>query len=225
MLNIGEGQYRQRHLEEALKLLTEVEQLCVDLGDRLLLAEARRGLGKAYFLNGNISTALQFLERALELFEQVRSRVHVAVARRSLAEVLSVHGPESPEGQRAEGLFRQSLEAFRDVGNEVEFARTARAFAEVLQAAAEARGEPGSSEAVELIAQAEEVSQKLKTSAEEPVRLSFAGRVGGTNPGITRIDHPAAMTEASVIVSPDALGPEDDDTPPEGIRIPTHDEP
>ena len=36
---------------------------------RILIAEARRGLGKAHFLQGNITRALASLQSALEIFE------------------------------------------------------------------------------------------------------------------------------------------------------------
>jgi tetratricopeptide (TPR) repeat protein len=169
LLNIGQGNYRIGNVDVALDILQEVEQLCVDLGDRFVLAEARRGLGKAYYLNGNISAAVQYLEKALELFKEVRSRVHVAVAQRTLAEVLRVFGPATSEGARAESLFREALQICEDLGAEIEYARTARLFADHLATSVEGTvvSEEAFAEAERLRSRADAIYARLFSDSSE----------------------------------------------------------
>jgi predicted ATPase len=166
MLNVGEGQSRLQHPEEAIRVLTEVEQICTELGDRIVLAEAWRCLGNAHLQRGELATAQQYLERSVELFEQTRSRVHVGIAQRSLGECLAAHGYDSPTGRRAEQLYRQSLDVFEEAGNELEFARSARALAALLAQAPEAAGLGLADEAERLRLRAEEIFARLHLSGQ-----------------------------------------------------------
>ena len=210
LLNVGEARYRMRDSEEALRILTEVELHCQELGDRLLLAEARRGLGKAYFLNNDLATARRYLENALELFEQVRSKVHVGIAQRSLAEVLAAYGAESEEGKRAESLFRKSLAAFEALGAELELARTARTFADFLSTSpAGAVPESAFAEAESMRVRSDEIYARLHADTATAGR-DRSIRGGTTDPGIQRVD----------LGPPVARERERDDTPPDGVPSP-----
>jgi len=218
-LNVGEAQYRQRNADEALRILTEVEPLCHELGDKLLLAESRRALGKAHFLRGDIATALRYLEQAVEGFELVRSKVHLGIAQRSLAEVLAVFGPESDEGRRADGLFRGSLGLFQELGAEIEYARTARTLADFLSSAPEGVvSESAFAEAEGLRAQADSIYARLRTVDTDDGH-GLGRSITATNPGIKRaslVEDLGARTRAVV------SGPHDPSatTPPEGNRLP-----
>lgn len=219
LLNIGEGQYRLRNPDEAVRLLTEVEQLCVELGDRLLLAEARRGLGKAHYLRGNIGMALSYLERALELFEQVRSKVHVGIARRSLAEVLAAHGYGTPEGKRADALFRDALKVFESLGAEIELARTSRTYGDFLAQAAESGVDAVADEAERLKAKAEALFARLHGPGGAQGYVTY---VETTNPGLRRDSYAPGgpiPAEPSIIVSDEERPPDEMLTPPEGVRV------
>ena len=166
MLNIGEGQYRLRNPEEALRILTDVEQICMELSDRILLAESWRGLGKANLLRGDLKKAQKFLERSVEMFELTRSKIHVAIAKRTLGECLAAWGYDSDQGKRAEQLLRQALEIFEEAGAELEYARTAKVFAELLKQAPETAGSGLADEADQLGHRAEEIFNKLRVSDE-----------------------------------------------------------
>jgi tetratricopeptide (TPR) repeat protein len=210
LLNVGEARYRMRDAEEALRILTEVELHCQELGDRLLLAEARRGLGKAYFLNNDLATARRYLENALELFEQVRSKVHVGIAQRSLAEVLAAYGAESEEGKRAESLFRKSLAAFEALGAELELARTARTFADFLSTSpAGVVPESAFAEAESMRVRSDEIYARLHHDTATAGR-DRSIRGGTTDPGIQRVD----------LGPPSGRERERDDTPPDGVPSP-----
>ncbi|MDP3276110.1 MAG: tetratricopeptide repeat protein [Deltaproteobacteria bacterium] len=128
LVNIGEAHYRLRKPGEAIALLLNAETMCGEIDDRMLLAEVWRGLGTAHLLQSNVEVAQSYLERSVQLFDQVRSRIHAAIARRSLAECLALGGRNSDRGRQAEALFREALAVFESVNNEVEWARTARAF-------------------------------------------------------------------------------------------------
>lgn len=223
LLNIGEGQYRLRNSDEALRILTEVEQLCVELNDRILIAEARRGLGKAHFLQGSITRALASLQSALEIFEQVRSKVHVAIAKRSLAEVLSAHGTESVEGRRAEVLFREALHSFKDLGAELELARTARTFADHLTMVPDGTAmESAFAEAESLRALADEIYARLRSDS-EPAATDLRSKLQ-TDPGINRaalrsdLGARTALRANSVIPSALDRTPATGTSLPEGVR-------
>jgi tetratricopeptide (TPR) repeat protein len=165
MLNVGEGQYRLHNPDEAIRILTEVEQICIELGDRILLAEAWRGLGKAHLRRGETPVAQGYLERSVELFELSRSKVHVGIAKRTLGECLATAGFDSENGRRAEALYREALDIFEDVGNELEYARTARLLGELLAQAPESAGAGLADEADRLRLRAEEIFARLRVSA------------------------------------------------------------
>ncbi len=166
MLNIGEGQYRLRNSEEAIRILTDVEQICMELSDRILLAESWRGLGKAHLLHGELKKAQKYLERAVEMFDLTRSKIHVAIAKRTLGECLAAWGYDSEQGKRAEALLRHSLEAFEEAGAELEYARTAKVFSELLHQAPETAGSGLADEADSLRRRADEIFAKLKVTDE-----------------------------------------------------------
>ncbi len=196
LLNIGEGHYRMRKPDEATRILTEVEKICEDLGDRILLAEAWRGLGKAALLRGDLPQAQSYLEKAVDLFQQTRSKVLVGIAKRTLGECLATWGYDTEHGRRAERVFRESLDVFEETGSELEYARTARAFADFLKAAPEGAGSGLADEADRLKLRADEIFTKLKISAmgidpsplfsNDPARP--VGATEATNPGINRAD-------------------------------------
>jgi tetratricopeptide (TPR) repeat protein len=193
MLNIGEGKYRLGETEESIRILSEVEDLCVELGDRFLLAETRRGLGKAYFNHGDVPRAETYLERALELFEQVKSKLHTAIAQRSLAEVLRAYGRTDDKGRRAESLFREALTAFEHLGAEIEIARTGRELAEFLLETEDGKAPKPAvfAEADSLRGRAEDIFLKLKRDSAAMSHVD--PRVSMTNPGYNRLRGPSVV--------------------------------
>lgn len=129
LTNIGEANYRLGNTAEAIRILKQAEELCDELGDKIHLAEAKRGLAKAYLMHGDLRRARETIKHAVDLFGQVRSKVHLAVALRTLGEITAAGAwGEGHEG-RAVDYFMRSIAIFREIGNELEVARSYRAFA------------------------------------------------------------------------------------------------
>lgn len=132
LTNIGETHYRSGDPDQAVRVLQQAEELCDELGDKLGLAEARRGLGKAYLLRGDLVKARDSISRAVDLFASVRSKVHLGVALRTLGEITAAGGWGSAHTRSARAYFERSVSIFEETGNEVELARTYKAFARFL---------------------------------------------------------------------------------------------
>ncbi len=164
LINIGETQYRLQRPKEAIRILREVEVICTEVEDRLLLAEVWRGLGTAHLMQADLTMARSYLEQSVDLFDQARSRVNSAIARRSLAECLATSGHDSSDGARAEELFRESLIVLEVAHNEIEWARTARSFALFLRSSSKLT-QTLREESDTLIERANELRLKLNLSA------------------------------------------------------------
>ena len=103
------------------------------MGDELGLAEAVRGLGKAYLARREYTRARECIGRAVKIFERVQSRVQLGIALRSLGEVTAAGSAGGEDTQRARAYFRESISIFEEAGNEVELGRTLRAYGEAMK--------------------------------------------------------------------------------------------
>ncbi len=129
MTNIGETHYRLGDTTEAIRVLKQAEELCDELGDKLHLAEAKRGLAKAYLLQNELRKAREAIKHAVDLFGQVRSKAHLAVALRTLGEITAAGAWGPGHEGKAVDYFMRSIALCKEIGNEVEVARSYRAFA------------------------------------------------------------------------------------------------
>jgi tetratricopeptide (TPR) repeat protein len=132
LTNIGETHYRSGDPDEGVRVLKEAEELCDELGDKLLLAEVLRGLGKAYLLRGDLKKARDAISRAVDLFASVRSKVQLGVSLRTLGEITAAGGWGHAHTKSARAYFDRSVAILGETGNEVELARTLRAYARYL---------------------------------------------------------------------------------------------
>jgi tetratricopeptide (TPR) repeat protein len=165
LTNVGETYYRIGDAR-AVDTLKESEQLAEEIGDRLLLAEAVRGLGKAYLMRGDLMKAREYTARAVQLFEQVRSKVQIGVALRTLGEVTAAGGWGKDHVQKARQYFLRSASLFEEIGNEVELARTYRAYADFLGNVEDWKGDAAiQSEVAQYAKRADDVFAKLRISA------------------------------------------------------------
>jgi tetratricopeptide (TPR) repeat protein len=112
---------------KGLVLLKQAADLADELGDRRGLAAALAGLGKAYAARGDRPKARELVQRAVDLFAEVESKVELGVALRTLAEV------DAPSGESAAEPIKRSIAIFEALGNEIELARSCRAYAEMLR--------------------------------------------------------------------------------------------
>ncbi|HSC87465.1 MAG TPA: tetratricopeptide repeat protein [Polyangiaceae bacterium] len=134
LTNIGETQQRLGRGEEAVNTLEKAVALCEELGDKLQLAEAKRGLAKSYLLRGDLKSARRHIRSAVELFGQVRSKAHLAIALRTLGEVTGAGAWGAQYEGKAVEYFMRSIAIAKEIGNEIEVARSYLAFSNYVTA-------------------------------------------------------------------------------------------
>ena len=178
LTNIGETHYRSGDPDEAVRVLIQAEGLCDELGDKLLLAEVLRGLGKAHLLRGDLHRARDAISRAVDLFASIRSKVHLGVALRTLGEITAAGGWGSSHTKSARAYFDRSVGIFEETGNEVELARTLKAYARYLTTErAYAANRAARREAAQMAQRADTIFLRLKGSL-------FAFKDEPTAPGL-----------------------------------------
>jgi tetratricopeptide (TPR) repeat protein len=125
---IGATQYHLGNTAEAIRVLEEAEERCDELDDKLHLAESLRGLAKAYLLHGELGKAREKIKRSVEIFGQLRSKPHLAIALRTLAEVTAAGAWGEGHDGKVVDYFMRSIVICKEIGNELEVARSYRAF-------------------------------------------------------------------------------------------------
>lgn len=133
LTNLGEALYRLGKAEKSIEILEQAERMFEELGDKLGLAEAVRGLGKAHLHLKDLPKARAHISRSVELFTAVRSKVHLAVALRTLGEITAAGGWGAEHARKARDYFLRAIKIFEEIGNEVELARSYRAYAAVVR--------------------------------------------------------------------------------------------
>jgi predicted ATPase len=128
LTNIGETLQRLGQGDEAVETLEKAVALCGDLGDKLQLAEAKRGLAKSYMLRGDLKKARSQIKVAVDLFGQVRSKAHLAIALRTLGEITGAGAWGDKYENKAVEYFMRSIAICKEIGNEIEVARSYLAF-------------------------------------------------------------------------------------------------
>jgi tetratricopeptide (TPR) repeat protein len=135
LINIGVAQYQLEWFDDAIQRLSQAEEIAAQLRDRRVMGESSRALAKTYMLKGDVAKARAYAAQALEHFELLRSKVHLGVALRTMGEVTAAGGWGEGELEQAREYFRRSILLFEEVGNELELARSCRAYAELLDQA------------------------------------------------------------------------------------------
>jgi tetratricopeptide (TPR) repeat protein len=166
LTNLGETHNRLGDSTTAVAMLKQAEDLADELGDRLGLAEAVRGLGKAYLAQREYTKARECARRAVVLFSETESKVQLGVALRSLGEVTAAASAGGAEHREAADHLRKSMQIFEEIGNEVELARSSRAYAELLRQTPEHATNPAIvAEAMLLAKKAEDIFARMRASA------------------------------------------------------------
>ena len=175
LTNLGETHNRLGDSAKAIALLKQAEDIADELGDKLGLAEAVRGLGKAYLARREYTKARECTQRAVELFGASEAKVQLGVALRSLGEVAAAATAGGAGLRDAAEHLRRSMAIFEEVGNEVELARSCRAYAELLRQSPDHATDPAvAAEARALAKRAEAIFAKMRSSA-----ASVEAAIGG----------------------------------------------
>lgn len=132
LTNIGEAYERLGRPEDAETILKQAEELCDEMGDKLGLAEVVRRLGEAYLLQGDLDRSRACIAQSVELFAIVRSKAHLGVALRTLGKITAAGGWGEAHKRKARDYFLQSIQIFRDIGNEIQEARSCEDLAHYL---------------------------------------------------------------------------------------------
>jgi tetratricopeptide (TPR) repeat protein/type II secretory pathway predicted ATPase ExeA len=173
LTNLGETHSRLGDSAKAVGLLKQAEELADELGDKAGLAEAVRALGRAYLGRREYPKALECMQRAARLFAETQSKVQLGVVLRSLGETTAAAAASVPGGgsdasglREAADCLKQSIAIFEEIGNEVELARSCRAYSEILRTAPEHAKTPSmTTEAAVLSKRAEEILGRLRALA------------------------------------------------------------
>lgn len=180
LTNIGEVHYRTGKPADAIAVLQQAEDLCDEVGDKLGLAEALRGLGKAYLMQGDLPKAREAISRAVDLFAAVRSKVHLGIALRTLGEITAAGGWGSAHTKSAREYFARAVTIFEQTGNDLELARTFKAFSKFLIDNFTA-DEPSRRDALGMNARAEAIFTRLRIT-QGPVEVPGASTGRASRP-------------------------------------------
>lgn len=169
LTNLGETYARLGHTASAIHYLRQAEELADELGDKLGLAEAVRGLGKAYLAQKDLPKARECTARAVALFQEVKSRVQLGVALRSLGEVTAAGVTGGKEAHTAREHLLESIRIFEAVGNDVELARSFRAYVALVKGVPELQASgPIAAEALTFAKRADDIFTRLKEGSRPP---------------------------------------------------------
>jgi hypothetical protein len=113
----------------------------------------------------------------VELFSETESKVQLAVALRSLGEVTAAATAGGAGLREAADHLKRSIAIFEEIGNDVELARSCRAYAELLRQLPEHATNPALAAEAKLLAKrAEEIFAKMRASASGLVGEAFFAR-------------------------------------------------
>jgi tetratricopeptide (TPR) repeat protein len=153
----------------AVKTLSQARSLCEELGDRLHLAAAERAIAKAYLEVGDLNRAKESIKRAVELFGEVRSRAHLAIALRTLGEVTGAGAWGEGHQDKAVDYFMRSIAICKEIGNELEVAKSYLAFSDYVTSSEHyQKNNDIQREAQKLLSMAQEIFERHRIAASSP---------------------------------------------------------
>ncbi len=163
LTNVGETYSRLGDSEKAVVHLKQAEAIAEELGDALGLAEVARGLGKAYLAQRELTKARESARRAVDILTEIQSSVQLGIALRSLGEVTAAASAGGPSMVEAEEHLSRSVAIFEDIGNEVELARSLRAFVDLVRGSDRNADPASKSAADEAARRAEAIYARLRS--------------------------------------------------------------
>jgi tetratricopeptide (TPR) repeat protein len=162
LTNLGETYDRLGDADRAIGFLKQAEDIADELGDKVGLGEAVRALGKAYLAQREFTKARECTARAVAIFTEVESKVQLGVALRSLGDVTASGSAGGAGIREAAAHYKRSVTIFEEVGNEVELARSARAYAELVRTSDLAADSDAAVEGLAAGRRADEIFARLK---------------------------------------------------------------
>jgi predicted ATPase len=136
---IGQTNDELGDVEQAVKVLKEAQELCRELGDTLELAQTERALAEVYLKQGDLRKAREAIKHAVDLFGQVRNKPHLAAAVRILGEVTAAGAWGKDHRGKAVDYFMRSITICKEIGNELETAKSYKAFVNYVRSSEEFR--------------------------------------------------------------------------------------
>lgn len=125
--SIGEVYRDDRKFKESMAHFKVAEEIASAHHDQLLLAEVARHMAVLSLKNGDVEMSRKHVGRALDLAKRLRAKEMEGLAYRALGEIESttMWDTSKTEGQDdAQIAFMRALEIFREIGNQLEVART-----------------------------------------------------------------------------------------------------
>ncbi len=170
LANLGAAHERLGDSARSAAALKQAEELTDDLGAKPRLVEALRALAKAHLVRHEHAKAIDLLVRSVKLLEAAETKIELGVVLRLLGEA-SFEGASAPQtsaespGRAAAAPLKRAIALFEEIGNDVELARTCRAYADVLARTPEyVTDGTVKDEAKRLATRADEIFAKLRAN-------------------------------------------------------------
>jgi tetratricopeptide (TPR) repeat protein len=135
--NIGEGYFELGEHGLAKTALTDARAIATETGDQRTKADALRNLGALAMARGDWQRGLATVDEAIGLCKRMGSRLGLGQSLRTRGEILghqlyvdkTMKGREPKE---ATGCFKDALEIFEDMGDQIELEKTLHAYGRFL---------------------------------------------------------------------------------------------
>jgi tetratricopeptide (TPR) repeat protein len=125
--NLGESLLTRDEVDRAERILNEAMAVTEDSGEKRVLFDILRNLGKVAQKQADRKVAIERIEEALTLANELESQVLLAMGIQSLADVHAayVFDPDLRDlsSLQAEALYKEAIAIFEEVGHEAQLAR------------------------------------------------------------------------------------------------------
>jgi tetratricopeptide (TPR) repeat protein len=127
--NLGEAFAEEGDRKNAERYLLESEKLAREREDRRVLAEVCRNLGMLMMHHNEVKRARKYLERSLDTAKAMGSKEAVGLALRALGVLRqkNLFFDKTPPKQGPAACFKEAIDIFERLGNEIELAHTLKA--------------------------------------------------------------------------------------------------
>ncbi|MGB0589292.1 MAG: ATP-binding protein [Myxococcota bacterium] len=135
--NIGEGYFELGEYALAKTALTDARAIATETGDQRTLADVLRNLGALALARGDWNRGLAAVDEAIGLCQRMGSRLGLGQALRTRGEILGhqLYADSTMKGREpheATGCFKDALEIFDDMGDQIELEKTLHSYGRFL---------------------------------------------------------------------------------------------